>query len=109
MKACALTASAGLPACVCFSFDFHSQPNPYLVCSPLTLCALLRAAAYFPPHCAECTYLGFRFGVQWYARCNSTSVVLKAATGDIAGSIERISRCVEALERYPGLVRFPMG
>eukprot|EP00903_Cladosiphon_okamuranus_P014230 g13219.t1 len=40
---------------------------------------------------------------------NCTSVVLKAAQGDIAGSVERISRCVEAMERYPGLIRFPMG
>ncbi|CAM9429896.1 unnamed protein product, partial [Scytosiphon promiscuus] len=40
---------------------------------------------------------------------NCTSVVLKAAKGDIPATLEKISLCVEALERFPGLIRFPMG
>ena len=40
---------------------------------------------------------------------DSTSVVLKAAQRDLPGAVERISRCVEVLARFPGLIRFPMG
>lgn len=33
----------------------------------------------------------------------------KAANGDSTGALERLSRCVEVFERYPGLHRFAMG
>ena len=38
----------------------------------------------------------------------SSLVVLKAAQRDLPGSLERISRCVEVLVKYPGMCRFPM-
>eukprot|EP00752_Nemacystus_decipiens_P005061 g4595.t1 len=40
---------------------------------------------------------------------NGTLVFEKAANGDLSGAIERLSRCVEVFERYPGLHRFAMG
>lgn len=33
----------------------------------------------------------------------------KAAKGDFLGTLERIGRCVEVFERFPGLCRFQMG
>lgn len=33
----------------------------------------------------------------------------KAVKGDTDGALERIGRCVEVFERYPGLIRFEMG
>lgn len=33
----------------------------------------------------------------------------KAAKGDLRGSLERVARCVEVFERFPGLCRLPMG
>lgn len=38
----------------------------------------------------------------------STLVFNKAASGDAYGTLERISRCVEVYEQYPGLCRCMM-
>lgn len=39
----------------------------------------------------------------------STLIFEKAAKGDTTGALDRLGRCVEVFERYPGLHRFAMG
>lgn len=35
--------------------------------------------------------------------------VEKVIKGDTNGALERLGRCVEVFERYPGMLRFTMG
>lgn len=61
-------------------------------------CRIFKAQLIFP------WPLGTLFG-----SIASTLVFEKAAKGDSHGALERLSRCVEVFERYPGLHRFAMG